>query len=99
MAASRINDNTVRIGGSISDGLHTKGHCTNGFTLRDAENMQEVIRKSTVDTIVAYSISKGICAHIWRHLDIVCALIKAQTTPLGIQTTGETPVDVEELAD
>ncbi|KAG0635564.1 trehalose phosphorylase [Tuber brumale] len=117
MAATRINNKTVKIGVSIHDGLYTKDYCTNELTLSDAENMRDVVMENTIHTIVAYSSSNGakfvgagvtlgleqicpgICAHIWKTLDIVCIVLMGQATQWGTRTHGDTPMDVDEQAD
>ncbi|KAG0641033.1 trehalose phosphorylase [Tuber brumale] len=117
MAATRIDDETVKIAVSIHDGVYTKDYSMNDFTLNDGENMRDLVRENTIHTIVAYSrsngakfvgagvtlgleeICPGICAHIWKKLDIVCLLLKPQATQSGTRTHGDTSTDVDEQAD
>ncbi|KAG0635558.1 hypothetical protein HOY80DRAFT_1056935 [Tuber brumale] len=112
IAATRIDDNTAKIGVTIHDVLSTEDYCITEFTLSDGENMRDLNRENTIDTIVVSSTSTrikfvgagatlglekicpGICAHIWRKLDIVCVRLKAQTTPSGTWTHGDTSIGV-----
>ncbi|KAG0635585.1 hypothetical protein HOY80DRAFT_1139796 [Tuber brumale] len=57
MAATRIDDTTVKIGVSILDNLSTLDYFTWEFTSTDGEYMRDVIRKNTIHIVVAYSIS------------------------------------------
>ncbi|KAG0635586.1 trehalose synthase [Tuber brumale] len=117
LAATKIDDKTVKMGVSIHHGLYTSDYTINEFTLSDGENIRELIKENIIRIIVAYSTSKrgkfvgagvtlileeicpGICAYIWRKLDIVGVVLKALTTPSGTRTLGNTLIDVGKQAD
>ncbi|KAG0638089.1 hypothetical protein HOY80DRAFT_1016567 [Tuber brumale] len=91
LAATKIDDKTVKIGVSIHHSLYTSEHTINEFTLSPDENIRELIKENIIHIIVAYSTSErgkfvgagvtlileeicpGICAHIWKKLDIADA--------------------------
>ncbi|KAG0634907.1 hypothetical protein HOY80DRAFT_911508 [Tuber brumale] len=51
-------------------------------------------------TLGLEEICPGICAYLWRKLDIVCMTLKVQTTAFGaFENTGSIPIDVDEQAD
>ncbi|KAG0638090.1 trehalose phosphorylase [Tuber brumale] len=117
MAATRIDDKTVKIGLSIHDGLYTKDYSRNEFTLSDGENIRNLVKENTINTIETYSTSNrakfvgagvtlglekicpGICAHIWKKLDIIRAFLKPRMTPGGTRTRENTRIDVGKKAD
>ncbi|KAG0635580.1 glycosyltransferase family 4 protein [Tuber brumale] len=43
-------------------------------------------------------ICHGFCAYIWRKLDIVCVVSKAQTTPSGTHLQRDSPIDLDQQA-
>ncbi|KAG0641031.1 trehalose phosphorylase [Tuber brumale] len=80
MAATKIDDKTVKIGVAIHDGVYTKDYAKEEFTLSDGEDMPELIRKTTIDTIVAYSASNGtkfVGAGVTLGLEKICPGIGA----------------------
>ncbi|KAG0632656.1 hypothetical protein HOY80DRAFT_1116434 [Tuber brumale] len=100
MAATRIDGKTVKFGFLIYDGLHTNDYCINEFTQSDGENMADLIRFVGAGVTPGLEgICPGICPHLWRKLDIVCMLLKAQPTPSGTRTHGDTSIDTDEPAD
>ncbi|KAG0635584.1 hypothetical protein HOY80DRAFT_1139795 [Tuber brumale] len=50
-------------------------------------------------TLGLKQICPGFCAYISRRLDIVCVILKAQTTPSGTHLQRDTPIDLDEQAD
>ncbi|KAG0134983.1 trehalose synthase [Tuber indicum] len=48
-------------------------------------------------TLVLETLSPGICAHIWRKLDVVCVLLEMKTAASG--NYGDSSIDVVEQAD
>ncbi|KAG0641036.1 hypothetical protein HOY80DRAFT_1021575 [Tuber brumale] len=117
IAATRIDDKTVKIGVSFHDGLYTKDYSMNEFTLSDGESMYMLVMRNTILPIAAYcrsygakfvgagvtlgveEICPGFCAYIWKNLDVICVVSKAQATQSGTRTDGVTPIDVDEQAD
>ncbi|KAG0635581.1 hypothetical protein HOY80DRAFT_1056958 [Tuber brumale] len=115
LAATKIDDESVKIAVTIHHGLYTSDYKINEFTLSDGENIRELIKENIIRIIVAYSTSKrgksvgagvtlileeicpGICAHIWRKLDIVGVFHKSLTTPSGTRTLGNTLIDVGKI--
>ncbi|KAG0134984.1 hypothetical protein HOY82DRAFT_634131 [Tuber indicum] len=83
MAATMINDYTVKIAISIHVGVYSTDNCTSALTLLDGENMQDVIAEYTSNTLATYSTSN--------------MAIFMQTAELDDH--GDTSIDVAEQAD
>ncbi|KAG0641028.1 trehalose phosphorylase [Tuber brumale] len=80
MAASRIDGKTIKIGFSIHDSLYKKDYSGNEFTLRDGENICDLVKENTIDTIATYSTSnraKFVGAGVTLGLEKICPGIGA----------------------
>ncbi|RPB05302.1 UDP-Glycosyltransferase/glycogen phosphorylase [Choiromyces venosus 120613-1] len=74
-AATRIDGKTVKIGISIHDGVYSIDYCINELTVRDGENMRELIRADIIKTIGDYSVAhqaKFVGAGITNGLEDIC---------------------------
>ncbi|KAG0641034.1 glycosyltransferase family 4 protein [Tuber brumale] len=75
IAATRIDDKTVKIGVSIHDGLYTKDFSLNEFTRSDGESMRLLVMRNTILPIIAYCGSnrvKFVGAGVTLGLDEIC---------------------------
>ncbi|KAG0635579.1 hypothetical protein HOY80DRAFT_1093043 [Tuber brumale] len=80
MAATRIDGKTVKVGVSIHDSLYKKDYSRNEFTLSDGENISDLVKENTINTIATYSTSnraKFVGACVTLGLEKICPGIGA----------------------
>ncbi|KAG0636836.1 hypothetical protein HOY80DRAFT_1017229 [Tuber brumale] len=74
-AAIRIDDKTVRVGITVNDGVYMIDSCINPLTVRDGENMQDVVRTYVTNTIETYAVkhhAKFVGAGVTFGLEEIC---------------------------
>ncbi|KAG0136198.1 hypothetical protein HOY82DRAFT_625844 [Tuber indicum] len=117
-AATMRNDNSVRIGIIVHDGIYARDYCVNPVTVIDGEVMPHAVRAYVIAMIETYAdkhhakfvgagitvgledICPGICASLWREMDIVALKLEVgMTARSAFKNTGTIPIDVRELAD
>ncbi|KAG0636842.1 trehalose synthase [Tuber brumale] len=79
-AAIRVDDETVRIGIIVNDGVYMIDSCINPLTVRDGENMRDVVRTNVINTIETYAVkhqAKFVGAGITLGLEEICPGIRA----------------------
>ncbi|KAG0636841.1 trehalose synthase [Tuber brumale] len=79
-AAIRVDDNTARIGITVHDGTYARDICINLLTVRDSEDMQDIVRTDVINTIETYAVkhsAKFVGAGVTFGLEEICPRISA----------------------
>ncbi|KAG0136205.1 putative trehalose synthase [Tuber indicum] len=117
-AAIRDDDNSVRIGIIVHDGIYAIDYSISPITAIAGEEMRYLARTNVITKIEAYAtkhharfvgagvtvgledVCPGICASLWRELDIVAMKLEVETTASSVFKNASTiPINVGELAD